>query len=357
MIGIILIGNIEYSPYLEKYTNVLKECDIEYEVLYWDRENLYNQYPKNYFGFRKKSIISKNKAYKIIDFFQYSKWLKKQIANRKYDKLIILGTLTGFLTYITLKNYKNKYIFDIRDFSYENITLFYNLENRIIQNSFFTCISSEGFKKFLPTNNKFIITHNFNYKDLISNFLFKKKKQGDTLNFVWLGSVRYYEHQKKIIYNLKNDKRFNIIIHGTGPDLDRLKLFCKENNINNIKFTGRYNNSEKFHLLYNADLLNNSYDINIGSEVKYAISNKFYDGIIYRIPQLVEENTYKNEKIRQAKIGIALNINHKDFADELYKYYFSIDENQFNFNCNKQLELILKEDKIFIDKLKYFILK
>lgn len=360
MIGIVFIGNVEYCPYLDKYKKVLEQNNVQYEVIFWNREISDKEYPYNYIHFNKKMNNRKKKINKILYFLQYRKWLKKYIKTKKYDKLIILDTLSGILlTKVLLNEYIGKYIFDIRDYSYEKFKLFYKREEKVIKNSYFTCISSEGFKEFLPQNYEYIMAHNFNYNDLSTDKLeFHQKKQyGDVINFVWIGSVRYYAHQAKIINKLGNDNRFNIIIHGTGPDLDRLKKYSMENNIQNIKFTGKYNNGQKAELLSNADIINNSYDINIGNEVKYAISNKFYDGLIFGIPQLVEYDTFKYRKINEIEIGIGLKIDREDFADKLYEYYFEIDENKFNESCDKELKKILKEDEVYLRRIREFIYK
>lgn len=357
MIGIIFAGNIEYCPYLDKYTNLIKKSNDVYEVLYWNRDLLINNSKHKSRSFDYKMDNSKPKHLKIIDFFRYRNWLVNQIENYKYKKIIILETLSGILikSYLT-KKYAGNFIFDIRDYSYESNKLFYKLESEIIKNSFFTCISSEGFKEFLPKKYDYILAHNFSYNDAIrKNNDFKKKIYGEKINIVWIGSVRYFNHQIKIINKLKNDERFNIIFHGTGPDLDRLMSYCGMNKVQNIVFTGRYDNNEKKILLENADILLNSYDVNIGKEVLYAISNKVYDGIIYKIPQIVEYGTYKHELVKKFKIGVGLDVGIDSFSDELYNYYFGIDEENFNQTCENELRKILCEDKEYIQRIKEFL--
>lgn len=359
MIGIVHIGNIEYCPYLEKYTRVLEENNLKYEVLFWNREESQKEYLSNYIPFNKKMKNRKKKIYKVFYFIQFRKWMKKHILNGKYDKLIILDTLSGILISKELVNeFAGKYIFDIRDYSYEKFKLFYKREEKIIHHSYFACISSEGFKIFLPQNYDYLIVNNFNYNDIVmakSKFC-RKKSYGETINFVWIGSVRYYNHQINIINRLANDSRYNIIYHGIGPDLERLKEYVKMNKVQNVTFTGKYSNNEKISLLLSADIIHNSYDIKMGHEVKYAISNKYYDGIIYKTPQFVESNTFKSNKVESSGVGIALDTFKEDFANTLYAYYFNIDEDKFNKNCEKELSNILKEDKIYLDKIREFVL-
>lgn len=359
MVGLVFIGNIEYCPYLEKYENILEELKLEYEVLFWNRDGEKKQYPDSYVYFNKKSHLKINKFYKLNGFLQYSIWLKNKIRKRRYSKLIILDTLSGIiLSDVLLNIYSKNYIFDIRDYSYEKVPFFLAIEEKIIKKSYFTCISSDGFKDFLPKGYNYITTHNFSYSDLSikKKELSKKKKYGDTLDFVWIGSIRFFNHQVEIINKLKNDDRFNIIYHGIGPDYDALKEYCSNNCIDNVKFTGLYVNSDRPKLLLNVDILNNSYGTQDEMQTKYLISNRYYDGLIFKIPQLVEINSYKNTKIKEAGVGIGIDIYSDKFNDDLYKYYFEIDEKSFNEGCNAELNKIIKEDKIYINKIEQFLM-
>lgn len=356
MIGIIFIGDLKYCPYLSRYTEMLEKSNKRYEVLYWNREASIIKYPKNYISYEKNSKLNKNIYMKLIDFIGYKLWLNRRLKAKHYDKLIVLSTLSGIISFEFLFNrYKNKYIFDIRDYSYEHNRIFYFIEKKIIEKSYFTCISSEGFKRFLPQNDAYICVHNFNAKNIHSTANFSKKNKGEKLNLVWMGAVRYFNHQKKIIDKLKNDPRFSLIYHGSGADLDEYIKYCNANYVKNVFFTGAYNNEQKSNLIAKADIINNSYMTPKIMEVKYAISNKYYDGIFYKIPQLVECDTYKAIKIQANGLGIAVDPDDDDFADKLYDYYFSIDEKTFNESCDKELAIVLNEDHAYKANILKFV--
>lgn len=356
MIGIIFISDIKYCPYLTRYTEILDKEQIKYEILFWNRVDNSSIYPENYLSFNFNSNLNKHPLLKLVDFLKFRIWLSKKLKDKKYEKLIILSTLSGIIiSNILKKSFKGKYIFDIRDYSYENIQLFYKIEETLIRNSAFTSISSDGFKTFLPKEYSYLSVHNFNQSELIHKRKFNKKVNGEPLNLVFIGGVRYFNHQSQIISKLKNDKRFNLIYHGSGVELDKFISYCKNENINNVTFTGEYNNIDKYKLLANADILNNSYQTEKVMEVKYAISNKFYDGLIYGIPQLVEPETYKQKIVEENYLGIGLDVNDIDFSNKLYDFYFSLDEERFNYNCDKYLEKIIDEDKFYISKIKSFI--
>jgi hypothetical protein len=356
MIGVIFIGDMLFCPYAERYIDLLEINKCSYEVLYWNRSNSENDLPSNFISYNLQSSLKSNKVKKVKDFYGYCMWLKGVMKEKKYDRLILLSTLSGFIVLPQLlKRYKKRYIFDIRDYSYEKNKCYYLIEEKIIKNSNFTCISSVEFKKFLSPRNGYVITHNFNPSAIKEPYEFKKKNVKDVLNVVWIGSVRYFEYQKKILDSLGNDRRFKVFYHGTGPQLQEYEDYVESQNYNNIYFTGKYNNVDKADLLKHADILNNAYGKKNDIAIKYAVSNKYYDGIIYGIPQIVEIDSFKEKLIKDSNLGLSIDNNDKNFADLIYEYYNQIDEENFNKSREITLEQILKEDRFFVEKVECFI--
>lgn len=355
MIALIFAGDIKYCPYAKRYIERLEFLNINYEFLFWNRSGFDLKVPDNYKYFDKTSDLLSGKGKKIRDFYLFKKWVSKQIRVKKYSKLILLSTLSGIFIRNDLRKYKNNYIFDIRDYSFEEYKLFYHLEKKIIENSYFTAISSKGFKDFLPQA-EYVIAHNFNRHEIREGSYFKKEEK--QLKFVWNGVMRYFEFQKQYIDALKNDDRFLMVYHGSGPELEHYKNYCKENNISNILFTGSYDNAMKYELLCDADILNNCYGYvrNAGNKLKYAVSNRFYDGVIYHIPQLVENEGYKPKWANESGVGISLNVTN-NFADKLYEYYYSINEEDFNRSCEKVKKQVIEEDNEYIRRIDEFINK
>ncbi|WP_039730291.1 hypothetical protein [Enterococcus mundtii] len=352
--GVVFIGDIIFSPFMKLYTDILDEYNEDYDVIFWKRNNEKEKFPKNYLYFEHKSRLNKNKLLKITDFYKYQKWLKKTIKENNYDKLILLTTVPGLLLYKELTtNYKGKYIYDIRDYTYENFSIYKNIENKVIESAYFTCISSPGFQEFLPENN-YVLAHNMQLEELSNKSDFSKKESGP-LNLVWIGAVRYYEQQINIIENLKNSKKINLIYHGIGEDYERLKEYVRTNEINNVEFTGKYVNSQKSKLLNNADILLNAYKLANHQKVKHAISNKYYDGLIYGIPQLVENDSYKQQEVEKRSLGLVIDPEDSNLEENLLNYYFNIDEELFNKNKQIALDTIEKDQIEYIKKITDFV--
>lgn len=350
MITLIFCGDIMVCPYLKRYTNEFDNLNVKYEVLFWNRNMRELDVPENYYYYNSECDDAADKMKKLKDFQGFRKWIVNHLKSHKTDGLVLLSTLTGVLLFDKLSKYKKKYIFDIRDYSFEKYGFFRYLEKGVIDKSYFTAISSKGFKAFLPEHD-YIIAHNFNRTEMIELPQFNKTE--GVINFVWNGTIRFFDFQKYYIDALGNDSRFMLVYHGKGEHLEKFKVYCEEKGITNVKFTGPYDNSKKYELLKDAHILNNCYGGRYGDELRYAISNRFYDGLIYCIPQVVEEGGYKASVVEALGVGLPKNAD-SGFADYLYNYYMSLDKTQFEEKCRKALEEIIGEDDVYISGIKRF---
>ena len=147
------------------------------------------------------------------------------------------------------------------------------------------------------------------------------------------------DSQKKYLDLFKNDARFRLVYHGAGTDLEQFKTYCEKNNIQNVLFTGAYDNGDKSKLLKDADVLNNCYGGRGGDELRFAISNRFYDGVLFHIPQIVESGGYKARVTEESGVGIALDPT-EGAPDRLYDYLMGVDRSLFAKNCDTFLDEI-----------------
>ena len=353
MVALVFCGDLKYCPYISRYVERLEKNKIKYNVYFWNRSGECLNLSQNYLFYDSSSKLVKNKLNKMFDFYGFQRWLVQKLREDNPAKLIVLSTLTGVVLRKYLKYEHKKYIFDIRDYSYEHILPFFWIEKNVINDSVFTAISSKGFINFLPRK-EYVIAHNFNRQDIRRENKFHK--HSGRINFVWNGVVRYFDFQRKYIDALANDDRFQIVFHGDGPELERFKRYCKEKEILNVSFTGAYDNSRKSELLANADILNNCYGYtkHAGKKIKYAVSNRFYDGILYHIPQLVEPEGFKHAWAKKLDVGASFYPG-EFFANELYDYYMGINEENFDKACFCALQSILNEDDEFIKRIDEFI--
>ncbi len=359
-IGIIYIGDIKYAPFLKKYQDILESLGAEFDVLYWNREKDLTIKSSNIIPFEKYSKLSMPRVMKLFDFLMFGLWCTKRIKNNKYDKLILLTTLSGMILYRTLKhNYKGRYIFDIRDYTYEGIRTYLKYENKIIANSSFTALSSPYFKSFLGKSDKYIIAHN--YTEIVDRTVEIKPKKNKHINLGFVGSLRYFDYQQKIIDALGNDDRFDLHYYGTGPEFERYKKYVVKCGYSNIILHGGYDHKDRNDFMKSIDILNNSYGNsgqtinNMSPEIRYAISNKYYDGLQLYIPQLVEIGSYKCERVERLGLGFGIDVDDLKFGDKLYSAYQEIDMENLRRNAELEIRTIKEEDREYTQSIERFV--
>lgn len=355
MIALVFCGDLKYCPYINRYIERIENAGKDYIVYFWNRSGFDLNLDDHFVYFNEKAALTSSKVRKIIDFFKFRVWVISKLKKNNCDSIIALSTLTGVLLGNYLYTKKGTYVYDIRDYSYEHILPFFMIESKVIKNSAFTAISSPGFKAFLPEH-PYVIAHNFNRNEVIDNTKFVKTD--GIINFVWNGMVRYFEFQKNYLDALKNDSRFNLVFHGDGPELNKFKQYCETNGFTNVTFTGAYNNKDKINILKSAHILNNCYGYThgAGNKLKYAVSNRFYDGMIHHIPQLIEPEGFKSSWANNSGLGVSF-LPDEQFADKLFNYYKSIDENLFDTICAKELKKVLADDDVYIKMIDDFINK
>ena len=69
----------------------------------------------------------------------------------------------------------------------------------------------------------------------------------------------------------------------------------------------------------------------------------YYDGIIFKIPQLCMKDSYMGQRAMLNGIGLECDPFKADFTDAIFSYYRSLQLDQFNKNCDMELECVLKE--------------
>ena len=352
MIGIILSNNLNTCPYVDKYLYVFNKRGISYELVLWDRDGSQKKFPANYRVFDVQSNVDVPKWKKIFGFCRFARFVYNTIKIRKYEKLIFLTTQTAVMCYfLTQKKFKRKYIFDFRDLSFEQNSLYRKLVKKIIDNSYFTCMSSPEFAKVYGIDSYFM-AHNFRYKDLANstsvNSVIRQKTSKITL--LHIGISRGEQYNNRLVEIFGNDERFEICIVGRGSDTDSFVQIASR--YSNITVKGTYNNEEKESFINKADMLLYYYPCDFNCN--RALANKYYDCLIYKKPLVGNINTYSGGRLKDKGLGISINFDSNTCADEIYDYYVNLDYDNFINNITSELNAVLEEDKIYLNKIQEF---
>ena len=347
---ILIMGftKIKYMPYINFYLDNLDKDKNDIHILYWNRDccsentDIYaNTILHEFFCFQQDDVA---RVSKIKNFIKFRKYAAKLIKEEKFDFIFVLHSLPGVLIADILKKYKGKYIFDYRDSTYENFPPFKRMIGRLVQNSVATFVSSDAFRRFLPSgcSEKIYTSHNL----LVDSLSHREEKEksgvfSSKIRIAFWGFIRHEELNKKIIERISKDKRFELHYYGREQQVAlNLKAYVSELNADNVIFHGEYTPEERYEFVRSTDLIHNLY---FDNNTLLAMGNKFYDGIIFRIPQLCMPGSFMGEKVTDFGVGLVCDPNDDDFCEKIFKYYSHIDYDCFRGNCDKLLDKVLGE--------------
>lgn len=349
-------AKIKYMPYINFYLDNIDNDKNEIHVLYWNRdlkqEDIQNYDKIRLIEFKKRQDDDVNKIFKIFNFIKYKAFLEKTIDSEKYDFIIILHTFPGILMLNKLKKYANKYIFDYRDSTYEKKYFFKKIINKIIKYSKFTFVSSDGFRKFFQKKYepKIFTTHNILIESLIDRNKYKTKIKKEKIRIAYWGIIRNENINKEIINKISHDNRFELHYYGREQQIAlNLKEYAKKLNSNNVFFHGEYSPNDRYEFAKNSDIIHNIF---CDDNMNLAMSNKYYDGIIFYLPQLCMSGSFMAKQVEKNKIGLSVNPYDNCFTDKIFNYYQNVISNNFYSFCDIELQKILDEYNKNVDIIK-----
>ena len=354
---VLIVDTVSYNraPYLKYYIDACKEKNIDYDLFLWNR-NQTGGLMKNGNIYTMNSIcpFGGSKLKKIIPMLQYRNALLKVIKQNQYTHLVLINTLAPVMvSNYVLKYYNQKYILDIRDYTYEKIKRYKAIETKLIEHSYFTTVSSKGFLQFITPSNKIIVNHNISNLNKIENTITLNKNEKITIGFV--GSVRYPEVNKTLIKAFEDNSQYILKYVGSEVDGCDLGEFCREHNIENVVFKGKYLNEQKPEIYKNIDMINSLYG-DFSLEVTTAIPNRLYDALIFKKPIIASKGTFLGEVVEKNRLGIAVELNTQSIKKEVNNYVQNFDKEKFIRNCNECLEKVIGEQNSFKYSIREFLI-
>jgi hypothetical protein len=346
---ILLIGftKLSYMPYMNFYLEELLKDKNEVHLLYWNRDGkcdieIHNAVILHEFNKYQEDEV--NKVLKIGSFLGYRNKALSLLKNGDYDLLIVMHTIPAVLLFDILSGlYRDRFILDYRDVTLERYKLFKMLIHILVKKSLLTFVSSDAFRDFLPRLSNIHTSHNLlmdsiNYR----NVRRLKPRDNSPIRIRFWGFIRHEEINKKIIKRFANDPRFIIHYHGREQETAKnLKKFCKKIDTNNVYFHGEYKPTDRYCIARETDLIHNFYEND--NKTNMAMGNKYYDGVIFYIPQLCNVNSQMGKMVTESDLGYVCEIDDESFSEKIFRYYNSINWDQFEKNCDKELDRIIKE--------------
>ena len=339
-------GKIAYMPYMNFYLETLEgRKDIDFELIYWDRDGKPDaavpERIKKAYKFEAHLEEQLPFKSKLKYFLRYRLFALKILRANQYDKIIVLHTTPGLTLLDYLRShYRGRYVLDFRDVSYEHIPIYRRLVGKLAEGSVLTYVSSDAFRKFLPNLDKIYTIHNFS-NDALQHTMLRRDapREREVLRVSYWGLVRQVDVNKKVMDALGNDPRFELHYFGRmqqdGRDMEQ---YAVEKQYANVFFHGPYMPEERYSFAQQTDIIHNVYDL--GQTTGNAMGNKYYDGIIFGIPQICTQGSFMGDVVEKHNVGLTVDYNSETMGDAIWNYYQSIDWDQFESDCKSAVERI-----------------
>lgn len=344
---ILLLGftKVKFMPYANFYLQNIDVHKNDVHLLYWNRdlkdEDLSRYGDIKLIEFRRFQQDSVPKRKKLPSFYAYRRFALKTIKAGNYDFIISLHTLPGLLVLDELKNhFRKRYILDYRDSTFEeNNYVFAKMVRVLSSNARLVFTSSDAYRKYLPENGSVeiitshnILTDSLHYRDYV-------KSLSDKIRIAFWGLLRHTALNKKIISALCNDSRFELHYYGREQGTgSQLREHIQNIGAKNVFLHGEYKPEDRYWFAKNTDIIHNIY---LDANMLRAMGNKYYDGIIFRIPQLCYPGSFMGTLVSEKGLGTLVNPDDPEFADKIYDYYRSYDRNAFREACDDELERVM----------------
>ncbi len=322
MIGIIVPGNKKYTPYIQNYIDVLDENHCDYKIMSWNKTGMQEDGIDLAFNF---SVKDSDRKRMLWGYVQFTTACRKYIKKNNIDRLIILTAAPAFFLGLRyLRQYREKYILDIRDDS-PFIRKFPNHFKKICAMAKVIVVSSDEFTPW--TGREAILCHN---ADLEQFTLHKDEAAVEAFktptNIVFAGVMNEGPCNVEVLKAFQNDIRFEHTFIGRESSGKRLiQDYVESSGMTNVAFEGVYNKDEIINTYREkADLINifrAKTTVN-----RNALPNKLYEAVLAGRPIVVfEHNVAIVKYAKRYNLGIIipddLKIGINDYVFEYLKEF------------------------------------
>lgn len=348
-VALITPANLWRCPFVKIYAAALDELGVSYDIISLSRDGKHEEGCIDF-------IPSKSgKIGKIVSYINFVSFVKNSVKKNQYERIVVFTSqLAILLLPFLMSRFKRKYIVDYRDLSIEQKTILMNLFKRALSNSFANFVSSPGFIKCLPSGIDYKISHNFvvaNVRGELHKPSTLPDKEPQDISVLTIGGIRDYSSNIEVVKALANKEHVKVLFVGKGETSGRIEQYCKENGIQNVEFYGYYPKEEEPEYIKKATFLNIFYPRIITHDT--AISNRFYNSLIYKRPMIVTANTTQGDFARNYNLGLSLD-NCDNLEEKLRSWLKDNANEQYAERCNKLLGTFLSDYDRFISVLTDF---
>jgi glycosyltransferase involved in cell wall biosynthesis len=298
---ICLVGraNLRFMPYRHCYEDVLQEAGISYDLLCWERLNL-GEENENAIVFRRPTAVRRDAI--LMGYAAYRRFLLHYLHSRAYNMYVILGAQVGVMLYDFLR--PRAFILDIRDYSHEGLLPYRLMLGSLLKRAQLVCISSEGFRQWLPPDRDYLLSPNLSLKRVESA---SRPFDDQTKIISYIGAWFIFDANVKFIHAASAIQNVEFRYIGEGPGDRELESYCTARRLQNVHFYGRFAPSEKKAFYSETNFVLACYG-NDNPLVKTLLPNRLYESCMYYRPIIVNTGTYLAEVVQENNLGIVVKL-------------------------------------------------
>lgn len=338
-----------------KYEKILKQNNINYLIIGWDRLNqgisrentVYCRYTAGYQK-RIKGIWGRVK----YNFF-ILKWLLINFSSYRNIHACDLDTV---LPSILMRMFNKKVIFDIFDwFSDEMRTgniyidkLINFIEKKAVIISDLIIICEEDRKKQMDVNpKKYLVIRNMPNEVYVKNKFCDKGD--DKIIISYVGGLVEHRGIIELLDFIKRNNQFILKIAGFGNE--KIVSYVKELSLtcNNIEFYGKVNYDQALNIMSNSNIIYGMYYISNHNH-KYAAPNKFYESLMLGVPLLTNKGTMLADMVKKYKTGYIIDEGKKSLDNFFRKVHIKCEKSEIN---NIYCEFLKDQEKNYNNYINY----
>jgi hypothetical protein len=342
------------QPHVSIYLRLLEKAQVPYDIICWNRKgDKLDSIEDNYVVYNHPTNDDFPAWKKLFECRRFASFVKSNVDKDKYFGVIVFTIATALFSYrfITQK-FKDKYVFDIRDWSpLMNVSVIKTIVSKLIRDSYCTCISSEGFKHWLPKDYLYVVSHNIDQNKL-QLYVNASLLPFDNIHLLTIGNLRDGVSNSEVISAFGNDRKFVMDFVGDGDAAPFLKSYCIQHNINNVFFHGYYRKDEEDSFIKKCDLMNVYLPNNMLSN--YLMTNRFYLSVVFRKPMIVNEGCFQAEMVSKYHLGLVVQRD-KNMKEQLVNYINSFDSKKYEMGCVDFLKMVCEQVNYFNEKILDFI--
>lgn len=311
---IVAPSSLRYVPYLEYYRDAFDAAGVPHDVLLWDRFAT-GEGGRNIERFDAPG--TRRGLWLIPGYLAFRAFLRERIRARPYDLLVLLGTQMGVLLYDLVR--RLPYVLDIRDFSHEGFPPYRHAVFELIRRARLVCISSEGFREWLPAGRDYVMSHNVSRARLRvepAPFVFGRRVISS------IGALGYFDANARFLEGAAREPGWDVRYIGRGTCERELEAHVARRRIANVRFFGAFRPADKGTFYDEANFVLGIYDAEtpVGRTLT---PNRLYEACAHSRPLLVNAGTHLADVVSRNGLGVVLDLAKRERWDRLLEPYAS----------------------------------